>query len=319
MAAFVTRTLDQSLLRGGRRAALAQWWNSTPHYDLGIGMTTVGNFPAHLQSDGADVWVANGDNTVSRVRGSDGKLLETWTDAPEPVRVLVAMGRIFLTGSAAPGKLYMIDPSQTAGPVTNVTVSLGDNPWGIAFDGNRIWTANTGGAAGSVSIVTPGLTAPWSVTTVTAGLVTPIGALFDGSNIWVTDEGDNTIKRLNSDGSVAQTVSVGLAPQFPVFDGHNIWVPNLNFNSVTVVRASDGTVLKSLDGNGLNGPLTAAFDGRRVMIINSAGGLLSLFDAATISPIGTFSASGGFGPNGVCSDGTNFWISFSGSRAIGRF
>src|SRR6185369_8657775 len=42
MAAFVTRTLDQSLLRGSRRAALNQWWNSSPHYDQSLGLTTVG-------------------------------------------------------------------------------------------------------------------------------------------------------------------------------------------------------------------------------------------------------------------------------------
>src|SRR5262245_19484464 len=33
MAAFVTRTLDQSLRRGSRRAALDQWWTTRPLYD----------------------------------------------------------------------------------------------------------------------------------------------------------------------------------------------------------------------------------------------------------------------------------------------
>src|SRR5215471_6315317 len=43
MAAFVTRTLDQSLLRGSRRAALNQWWTTTPHYgasDGSLGLAT---------------------------------------------------------------------------------------------------------------------------------------------------------------------------------------------------------------------------------------------------------------------------------------
>lgn len=84
MAAFTTRTLDQSLRRGSRRVALNQWW--TPQGDLAQGSTTVGNNPVNVQSDGADLWVVNnGSGTISRVRASDGKLLETWTGAFSPI------------------------------------------------------------------------------------------------------------------------------------------------------------------------------------------------------------------------------------------
>jgi hypothetical protein len=43
MAAFVTRTLDQSLKRGSRRAALDQYW--TPTSIAGLAFTTVGTGP----------------------------------------------------------------------------------------------------------------------------------------------------------------------------------------------------------------------------------------------------------------------------------
>ena len=319
MAAFVTRTLDQSLLRGNRRAALAQWWNSTPHYDQSLGLTSVGTNPHALQSDGADIWVGNqGSLTVSRVRASDAKLLETWTGATGPAGFLIAMDRVFVTGDLAPGNLYEIDPSQTAGAVTvAISGGLGNHPFGIAFDGNDIWTANDGG---SVSIITPGT---WSVSTVTTGFSAPFGALFDGTSIWVTDEGDNTLKRLNPDGSIAQSVVVGSGPLSPVFDGHNIWVPNFGDNSLTVVRASDGAVLKTFsagngDQNGLNEPQTAAFDGQRIMVTNFNGGL-SLFKATDLSIIGTVATAGVSQPNGACSDGSSFWVSFEGSNKIGRF
>ena len=65
MAAFVTRSLDQSLKRGSRRAALKQFW--TPTSPDGIGLTTVGTLPELLDSDGADLWVAHFfSSTVSR-------------------------------------------------------------------------------------------------------------------------------------------------------------------------------------------------------------------------------------------------------------
>src|ERR1700730_19374884 len=38
-AVFVAKGLDQSLARTTRRAALGQWWTTTPHYDLGLGVT----------------------------------------------------------------------------------------------------------------------------------------------------------------------------------------------------------------------------------------------------------------------------------------
>ena len=318
MTAFITRTLDQSLLRGSRRAALAQWWTSTPHFDQSLGLTTVGTAPSLLQSDGADVWVANNTTgSVSRVSASDGKVQQTWTGATNAFGVLIAMGRVFVTGNTTPGKLYEIDPTAAPGAVTTVTSSLGNGPMGIAFDGNKIWTANL---LGGVSIITPGT---WAVTAAAGTFTNPTGALFDGSNVWVTDEGNSTLKKLNPDGSVAQTVSMGTSPEFPVFDGHNIWVPNVSDSSLTVVRAADGVVLKSFspglgNANGLNAPQTAAFDGQRILVANSNGGV-SLFQATTLSAIGSFATTGMTHPYGACSDGASFWVSDNGGTTIGRF
>ena len=194
MAAFLSRSVDGVLKRGSRRAALDQFW-TTQNASV-LGLTTVGSTPQLLKSDGSDVWVANnGSDSVSRVRGSDGKLLETWTGATTACGVLVAMGRVFVTGQTAPGNLYRIDPSQPAGAVTTVASTLGNSPTGIAFDGSRIWTANDGG---SVSIVTPGATIPWTVTTVTTGFIGPCGILYDGANIWVTDHDASTLLKLDS-------------------------------------------------------------------------------------------------------------------------
>src|SRR5947207_2307080 len=95
MAAFITRAQDSALRRGSRRAALEHW--ATPQSISSDAMTTVGQFPSGLQSDGADIWVPNnGSDTVSRVRASDGKLLETWTGAVSATAVLVAQGRIYV-------------------------------------------------------------------------------------------------------------------------------------------------------------------------------------------------------------------------------
>jgi hypothetical protein len=258
-----------------------------------------------------------------RVRASDGKLLESWTGAIGASAPLVALGRVFIVGGGGPGVLYMIDPSQPAGAVIEVATSLGEGARAIAFDGNRIWTANLGQLGnGSISIVTPGVSIPWSVTTVSTGFISPQGILFDGANIWVTDAGDNTLKRLDSNGNIIQTVAVGEAPKHPVFDGTNIWVPNANSDSITVVRAvgpSPGTVLATLTGNGLDNSFQAAFDGERILVTNPSSAQLSLWKASDLSPLGTFSAGVNSSPLGVCSDGINFWITLNGRSQLGRF
>jgi DNA-binding beta-propeller fold protein YncE len=317
MAAFVTRTLDQSLKRGSQRAALNQHWTTQGAGILGL--TDVGAEPRLVKSDGADVWVANVDAaTVSRVRASDGRLLETWTGATNAYGVLCAMGRVFVTGSASPGNLYQIDPTQPAGAVTVVSSALGPFPQSIAFDGQRIWTANLGG---SVSIIT----LPVTVTNVTTGFTSPLGIIYDGANIWVTDDISGSVdklRKLDSTGAILLSVDVGDGPGVPAFDGTNIWVPNFSSSSVSVVRATGGlagTVIATLTGNGLLGAQAIAFDGERILVTNEFGDSVSLWKASDLTPIGTFSTGTGTHPFGACSDGLNFWITLHGTSKLARF
>jgi hypothetical protein len=309
MAAFITRTQDSALRRGSKRAALNQWW--TTQTAVNLGLTDVGSSPTSVQSDGVDLWVANfSSSTVSQIQASNGKLVGTWTGATDAQAVLVAMGKIFVTGLfglASPSKLYELDPTQVPGPVTVLTSLLGGDAFSIAFDGQRIWTAN---GAGSVSIVTVN---PVTVINVSTGFSQPSGILFDGSNIWVTDSGDSKLKMLDASGNVLLSVSVGGGPLLAVFDGTNIWVPNRFSNSVSVVRATGtaaGSLLATLTG-GLNFPFSAAFDGERVLVTNVSGDNVSLWRASDLTPIGTFSTGTSTRPGGACSDGINFWITLN--------
>ena len=311
---FIAKGLNQSLARSSRRASLGQWW--TTQSAVAVQYIDVGFAPLAPASDGTDVWVPNDSgNSVSRVRASDGRLVETWTGAPGGVQALVAMGRVFVTGTFNPGQLYMIDPGQPPGDATLVAGNLGGGPEGIAFDGSRIWTANS---LGSVSIVTPGATLPWASTTIT-GFTEPIGALFDGSNIWITDGLAGTLLKLDASGGVLQTVPVGLNPFYPVFDGANIWVPNDGSDSISVVNASTGTVVATLTGNGLKFPASAAFDGQRILVVNAGiGAGVSLWRAADLSPLG-FVPLPGKAPYAACSDGIHFWITMGDSNELARF
>jgi len=311
MAAFITRTMDQSLRRSNRRAALGQWWRNNQQVTY-----AVGNAPQGIQSDGADIWVANnGSGTVSRIRASDGALLGTWTGATGASSILIAHGLVFITGYS-PATLYYILPQASPGAVGTWTFLMsGAQPSGITTDGAYIWTANNSGYVSQISLGTFHFEL-----THYSGFSAPGGILFDGMNVWVADFGDNKLKKINSSGQVLLSVGVGSAPFFPVFDGTNIWSPNYIDNSVSVVRVRDSSgnplaspfVLATLTGNGLNGPYQAAFDGERILVTNSSATSVSLWKATDLSPLGSFDL-GQTTLLGACSDGISFWITQSGS------
>jgi len=312
MAAFLARTVDQSLRRGSRRTARREFF--TPQNSQSLGVTALPGAvgPTLAASDGADVWVSNpGAGVVYRVRSSDGVLQETWTGATGAKGVLSAMGQILVTGRESPGLLYRIDPSQSAGAVTTVSSQLGNTVNGIAFDGSVVWTANGGG---SISRLTPSASIPWTVTT-TSGFPRLEGILYDGANIWVADFGAGTLLKLDGSASVLQTVTVGGNPFYPAFDGTNIWVPT--GSQVSVVRASSGAILATLTGNGVSGSHSASFDGERVLVTNISSQVASVWKAADLSEIGFFPL--GAEPLGVCSDGANFWIALVSSNQLARF
>ncbi len=324
MAVFLSRTVDGSLRRASRRAALDQYWTPQAPINLGLTSLSTSTGPNEVKWDGEDLWVASQNSgTVSRVHAGDGKLLETWTGATKAFGVLVAMGKVFATGITTPGSLYRIDPSKTAGAVTTVASVLGSGPYDLAFDGSRIWTGNLG-PPGSISIVTPTVSLPWTTTTISTGFAAPMGTVYDGLNVWVADTSANALLKLDSSGVVLQTVTVGLYPSLPVFDGTNIWVPNNGFPSslpsVSVVRPSTGAVLATLTGNGLTDPDQAAFDGERIIVTNVFGGSVSLWKAADLTPLGSVSVGGGLTtPTGVCSNRVNFWVVLSGPNQLARF
>jgi hypothetical protein len=225
---------------------------------------------------------------------------------------------IFITGQTSPGRLYQIDPAQPAGAVTTLADTLADSPVGIAFDGARVWTANSNG---SVSIVT---LSPLSVKNVFGGFSFPIGIIYDGANIWVTDRAPSLhdpgrLLKLDSNGVIIQSVTVGNTPAFPVFDGTNIWVPNATSNTITVVRPSTTAVVATLTSNGTEGPFSAAFDGERVLVANNGGGRVSLWKAADLSPLGFVGIGSKSFPFGACSDGLNFWVTLEGPDQLARF
>jgi hypothetical protein len=305
MAAFITRTLDQSLKRGSLRATAGQW--ATPQ-DVGMLKTTpVGKLPQYNCFDGEDIWVANfTTNSVTRVHASDGRVLGTWTGAIAAHNTIAAGGFIYVTGLANTGKIYRIDPALAPGAVTEVESNVGNQPRSITYDGLNLWTANNGGSITRYNILTD------TATVFTTGFNHPAGIVFDGTHLWVVDFGNDALYRINPvDGAILETLAMGplnAVTATPVFDGANIWVPANNELRV-VSTSTPARQLATLTGNGL-GTINqvAAFDGERIMVSNGVGNVVSLWKASSLEPLGNLNLGAGMTPVGVCSDGLHFWI-----------
>jgi hypothetical protein len=315
MTTFLQRSLDQGLARTNRRAALDQWWTTQSAVPQTI---AVGGSPFYCAADGADIWVSNkSGNEVIQVEANTGKVLGTWTETNSSAGVRVALGIVWTVGEASPGTLYGLNPTEAAGPaVIGITGVVGNNPISIAFDGTNLWTADYG-PPGSVSYLQPNGGVPNVFGTITGGFVAPYGILYDGAHIWVTDNGANTLLKLDGAGNVLQTVDVGSGPQNAVFDGANIWVPNERDSSISVVQASTGNVVATITDN-VSNPFSASFDGEHILVTNAGDGSVSFFKAADLSFIANVATGAVNKTFGACSDGINFWVTL-GTGYLLRF
>ena len=322
MAAFITRTMDQSLKRGSKRAAIGKWWNAKANTFQRVPSLFGDQGPQLIASDGHAVWVAwSGSGSLSRhnlyANAPNEEKVYRWTGAPNAHGILAAGEDAFIVSNEPTGKLYTVVPELNT--LLQLSDDVGPVPYALTTDGEYLWISNYGNfpATGGVTKHRVDTGQKQSFTT---GFTHHVGILFDGENLWVTDDelapnGNSTLKRVDlTSGAVLQTITLQSGATFPVFDGTNLWVPNAYSNSVWVVRAVGGlrgTVLQTLTGNGLSQPVAAAFDGERIAITNQTGASVSLFKAADLTPLGTISFPGTT-PRGICSDGVYFYVTNPG-------
>lgn len=313
MAAFITRTQDLVLRRSNKRAFMQQWWTPTLPEALRPADLGAASNPIDIVFDGQDLWTANfASDSVSRVRASDGRLLQTWTGIEGARGIIACAGRIFVTSDQGntPGEIYVIDPEAPAGGVATLfDPNVGVDPLQITFDGTYLWTANwNGGGGGSVSRLRVDNAAD---STFAAGFDAPHDILWDGANLWVADRSAADLKRVDrATGAVLESIALAAPPKHLLFDGTNLWITT-GTDSIKVVRAVGslrGTILATLTGNGLNTPAGMAFDGERVLVTNQTGQSVSLFKAADFTPLNFPGLGVGGNPVAACSDGVNFWI-----------
>lgn len=276
-------------------------------YAQQIGNFSVGGAPIGLVFDGTNIWVANStDNTVTKMRASDGASLGTFTVGASPRRVAYDGTNIWVSNwnGNSVTKLRASDGALIQ------TLSMPQRPAGMTFDGANIWISNYD--AGTVTKVRA---SDSSILGIFPAGDTPLSLTFDGANIWVANnQGAGRVTKIRaSDGSLIGSYAVQGFPGDIVFDGSSIWVANTGNWTMTKLRASDG----SEQGVFFVGPNEGGMfsDGSSIWIANES----SLFRFRACDGTLMESFSGISIGQGVTYDGAHVWVSNFGNNTISKF
>ena len=288
---------------------------------------SAGTSPKALSNDGSQIWIANPDsNSVTVLNARTGSLVRSttwginaWTSGPvKPAAI------------ASDGHRVWVAPSN------DVYASGGNvNVYGSYGTTYGAFITELDASDGSVlrKIVVP--SGPESITTDEKSVwVTGyygqklVGSDYVDSMVWwenperleyfVTQIDQNT-------GAVLRKISVGASQRFDAVpattkvtsDGTYVWVTNSTLGTLTQIRISDGTVLRTVNLRGLAAgirPSAVASDSINVWVADANGDDVLQFEVSTGLLVRTISV--GDTPSGLALTGSFVWVTNSGDSSV---
>ena len=192
------------------------------------------------------------------------------------------------------------------------TLPAGVSPQGIVFDGTNIWVGGNGSLI-EYSVMDGNIIVN-NTGDWWVNCTTSFGVAgmaSDGTNIWAANGSGNSVTKLKaSDGSFVGSYSVGTPPQGIAFDGTNVWVATWSSNNVTKLNASDGSLVGSYSAGITTNGV--AFDGTNIWVT-----AWSTNSVTKLSPSGAVLGTYGVGaqPTAIAFDGTHIWVTnYNGSN-----
>ena len=229
---------------------------SAPSYDL------------DFLPDGSRAYFANASaNIVSVVNTSTNAVLRTISGLGEPYRVRAAPGGAHVYVTTSGGKLHRVTVGSDAVSSLNLAGALN----GLAIDrsGTRLYATNYDGDLYEVSLASFTVTRQLRL----GGLPQGISLSADGDHIYVANE---TIGlQVVSTASLTVTGTAPLSGAFDALvtlDGIEVYVTRPGAGTVTVVRASDLSTIRSING-GAPRRMALSADGTTIVITNESGSI----------------------------------------------
>src|ERR1700674_4395343 len=118
------------------KVALLKWYQVNTTTSFTVGKTKNSN-PYGIAFDGANIWTANSEGTVTKLRASDGKTLGTFPAGNGPTGIAFDGAHMWVANGPGVTKLRASDGKNLG------TFNVGSGGFAAAFDGTYIWV--TGG------------------------------------------------------------------------------------------------------------------------------------------------------------------------------
>ncbi len=290
----------------------------------GVGAAASFSAPTRITSDGAQLYIA--DKLFIR-------------------QIVIATGAVTtLAGNGSGGMLGAVDG-------TGVAASFG-SATGITTDGSNLYVTDRGSrkirkieiATGVVTTLAgSGAASSLDGTGVAATFKGPSDITTDGTNLYVLDAVSNQIRKVEIATGVVTTLAgsganstvdgIGIAASFwapngITTDGTNLYVTE-TIGAIRKVVIASGAVTTLLAGPGtISGPQGITTDGTNLYVAEATGNKIRKIVIAT-AVVSTLAGSGTgavvdatgiaasvFAPNGITTDGSNLYVSETGSRKI---
>ncbi len=182
-----------------------------------LGTPGIGAYPKGIAFDGANIWTANGDGTVSIIPPSH--IVQTVSGFIQPFGMVFDGTSMWTTDLGA----NLLDKLDASGHIVQ-KISTGAGPAFPVFDGANIWVPNS--IDSTVTVVQASTGAIVASIGSSFGLDAPATAAFDGVRILITNQNSDTATLFKAaDLSLIGNVSLpGATPYGACSDGLNFWV-----------------------------------------------------------------------------------------------
>jgi YVTN family beta-propeller protein len=184
------------------------------------------------------------------------------------------------------------------------TISVGQDPSFLSYDGTYLWVTNT--LSGTVTQINAA--SGTTIRTISVGS-NPYGISSNGINVWVAVQGTSnpgTLKKIDiSTGDILETITVGNDPYAVLSNETKVWVANYGSNSVSVINISTSAVQTISVGTR---PFGLSSDTNYIWVTNTGSSSITKINISTNAVLATISTGSSTQPFGISSDGTYLWV-----------
>jgi hypothetical protein len=204
-----------------------------------------------ITASGSKVWVAN-LNSVIEINASNGSVVRVIKAKADrfsmPIDIAASGTHVWVMNNVQPGRITELNASDGS-LVRVISTNASSGPNVLTARGSHVWVANDNANSVIELNAANGLVTRVIKCCAFAGIASPSTIAMDGTHLWVTTNLNSVIEINAGNGlplPLIKTRADGFeySPTVYAFDAVHVWVVNTQSNSVTELRASNGSLVR---------------------------------------------------------------------------